>query len=300
MLRTPITIGLVGMFILLGVAILRPTLGTEVINSVLGTFQTSNSSEEPIPTAEIPSLADIEKGNFLSLFEDSSISAGEPLTAENIIAATNKERATAKLQPLKMNAKLNASAKIKVEDMIKQQYFEHVSPNGVGVADLGSSVGYVYVVMGENLALGNFDGTNELVTAWMNSPGHRANILNTKYKDIGVYAIRGTYQGRVVWFAVQHFGTQRTACPAIDQTLKAEIDSINKELQTREAQLVILRKEIEDPDHPEGEEYADMIARFNRKVETYNNLRDTSEVKISLYNQQVASFNKCLSLYQAK
>jgi uncharacterized protein YkwD len=303
MLRTPITIGICALFILLGIAIWSPTLGTNIVNRVLGVFVEQPSAVAELPTAEIPSTDDIEKGNFMSLFQGSAqtdAQRGDSLNTENIIIDTNKERVKANLPPLKTNAKLNASAKIKVEDMIKRQYFEHESPTGEGVSDLGTQVGYVYVIMGENLALGNFSSSTDLLNAWMNSPGHRANILNPSYQEIGVYAVKGTYQGKVVWFAVQHFGTARAVCPSISQTLKQEIDSINLELQHREAQLKSLREDIEDPDHPEGEEYSGMIAFFNKKVAEYNNLRDVSEQKIIAYNTQVAAFNKCLAGYQKK
>jgi uncharacterized protein YkwD len=221
-----------------------------------------------------------------------------PLSIENIIDATNNERVKAGLLPLKTNAKLEASAKIKVDDMITHQYFEHTSPAGKTVADLGNQVGYNYVVMGENLALGNFTGANDLLQAWMNSPGHRANILNSSYQDIGVYAAQGTYQGRTVWFAVQHFGTQRGVCPAISGSLKGSIQTLNTTIKNEQDQIAVLRAKIEDPNHPQGTEYSALIAQFNALVATYNNDVTISQKKITQYNQEVVAFNKCLSLYQ--
>ncbi len=221
-----------------------------------------------------------------------------PLSIENIIDATNNERVKAGLLPLKTNDKLEASAKIKVDDMITKQYFEHTSPTGKTVADLGNAVGYNYVVMGENLALGNFINANDLLQAWMNSPGHRANILNTSYQDIGVYAAQGTYQGRTVWFAVQHFGTQRGVCPVISGSLKGSIATLNATIKTEQDQISVLRAKIEDPNHPQGAEYSALIAQFNALVATYNNDVTTSQQDITAYNQQVVAFNRCLSLYQ--
>ncbi len=221
-----------------------------------------------------------------------------PLSIENIIDATNNERIKAGLTPLKVNEKLETSAKIKVDDMITNQYFEHTSPSGKTVADLGNEVGYDYVVMGENLALGDFSSASDLLQAWMNSPGHRANILNASYQDIGVYAAQGTYQGRTVWFAVQHFGTERGVCPAVNSSIKASIDSLNATIKQEESQIDSLRTQIEDPNHPEGQSYSNLIAQFNSLVAVYNTNVAASQQKITQYNQEVVAFNKCLGQYQ--
>ncbi len=223
-----------------------------------------------------------------------------PFSVGNIVEATNQERIKAGLPPLSINGKLNQSAAIKTNDMIVRQYFEHVSPSGESVSDLGSKVGYDYIVMGENLALGDFKNAAELLKAWMDSPGHRANILNTGYQEIGVSAMRGEYQGRTVWFAVQHFGTARTTCPAISTSLKQSIDSINADLKRRQAQIATEKAILESPDRPTGEEYQQKVAAFNALVAQYNALLSTSQSKILQYNAQVSAFNKCLSQYQKK
>jgi uncharacterized protein YkwD len=240
----------------------------------------------------------IAKKNDTGTAQASPANASSILSIENIIDATNNERVKAGLLPLKTNDKLEASAKIKVDDMITHQYFEHTSPAGKTVADLGNQVGYNYVVMGENLALGNFTSANDLLQAWMNSPGHRANILNAHYQDIGVYAAQGSYQGRTVWFAVQHFGTQRGVCPVISISLKGSITTLNATIKTEQDQIAVLRAKIEDPNHPQGAEYSALIAQFNTVVALYNNDVTTSQKKITQYNQEVVAFNKCLSLYQ--
>jgi len=220
------------------------------------------------------------------------------LTAINIIDATNKERIAGGLTPLTPNDKLAASAKLKVDDMIKLEYFEHNSPTGVTVSDLGNEVGYNYVIMGENLALGNFTGAADLVDAWMKSPGHRENIMNTSYMEIGIYAAQGEYQGRKVWFAVQHFGTTRGACPAVSTALKADIDTLNRSLKTKEKQIVLLRAELEATSDKSSESYANKVASFNALVASYNSELAISQQAIGRYNKQVVAFNSCLSKYQ--
>jgi uncharacterized protein YkwD len=220
------------------------------------------------------------------------------LTTENIIEATNAERIKAGLTPLKANTLLTASAKLKTDDMIKRQYFEHVSPSGEGVSDLGRKVGYDYILMGENLALGNFGSAKELVDAWMNSPGHRANILNTGYQEIGIYAAKGTYEGRTVWFSVQHFGTARGACPAINEKLKASIDTANARLRAQEEQIEDMRATLESPNRPTGSEYEKLVTEFNALVAKYNADLAATQKNISTYNAQVKTFNACLAMYQ--
>jgi len=222
----------------------------------------------------------------------------DTLTAANIIDATNKERVALGLTPLTPNDKLSASAKLKVDDMVSKGYFEHVSPTGVTVSDLGNTVGYNYVIMGENLALGNFTGADDLVQAWMKSPGHRANILNTSYMEIGIYAAQGEYQGRKVWFAVQHFGTTRGACPVVNQSLKNDIDTLNRSLKAKEKQITTLRAEIEMTSDKSSESYANKVSTFNALVASYNAELAVSQQSIAKYNKQVVSFNSCLSKYQ--
>lgn len=230
--------------------------------------------------------------------ENESAVTQKKFSIENIVDATNTQRIAAQLPPLKINTELNASAKIKVQDMITNQYFEHVSPAGKSVANLGDEVGYEYIIMGENLALGDFTDANDLLTAWMNSPGHRANIVNTHYQDIGVYAAQATYKGRTVWFAVQHFGTQRTTCPAIDEQLRTAINEQNAALKTQELQIAAMRTTIENADRPEGLEYQQLIIQFNDLVKNYNDALAISQQGISRYNTEVKIFNDCLAKYQ--
>jgi uncharacterized protein YkwD len=296
MIRTILSICILGAFGVLAVALIQPELATSVTDRVLSTLTNSDQpatisgatvGQTPlIPIALAPYLSSINQGSH------------DSLTTEGIIAATNKERIAAGLAPLTTSSKLVASAKIKVDDMIARQYFEHVSPTGKNVSDLGSQVGYDYVAMGENLALGDFDDANDLLTAWMNSPGHRANILNAGYREMGAYAFKASYNGRTVWFAVQHFGTPRTVCPTIDATLKSSIASLNKILKQKEAIITAARAELETPEQNSGEVYKAKVAAFNTLVSQYNALLAVSQKQISVYNKQVAAFNNCLTVYQ--
>jgi hypothetical protein len=132
----------------------------------------------------------------------------------------------------------------------------------------------------------------------MNSPGHRANMLSPKYQEIGAYVAQGTYDGRVVWFAVQHFGTDRSACPGINAKLKPEIDAMNANLNQQRAHISNEKALLVGPNHPEGEEYKDRVTAFNGLVADYNTALVLSQEKIKIYNTQVAAFNACLGMYR--
>ena len=216
----------------------------------------------------------------------------------DIIESTNKRRIQEGLTPFLVEKKLNKSAQLKVQDMIDRQYFEHQSPTGEGVSDLGNRVSYNYVVIGENLAVGNFINAEDIVEAWMNSPGHRENILNKNYQDIGVFAKQAMYNGTEVWFDVQHFGTNRSVCPAIDIFLKENIDIINNELKKEESDIRSLKNLLESPGASKEINYKNNISLFNYNVDQYNiKLRDSKD-KISFYNIQVREFNKCIATFQ--
>lgn len=234
---------------------------------------------------------------ILSYFRGESEPTKGQLNYSAVIEYTNKERIKAGISPLAVNVKLGESAKLKTNDMIINQYFEHTSPTGVSVSDLGKKVGYDYVIMGENLALGEFATDEELVQAWMNSPGHRENILNKTYKEIGVYVAKGFYKNKEVWFAVQHFGTSRSICPSISSSLKNEIDVMNTDLKKRGDEIAVLRIELEKS-ILNSDEYLKKVSAFNILVSQYNQLLLESQQNIKEYNLQIVAFNNCLVVYQ--
>jgi uncharacterized protein YkwD len=91
--------------------------------------------------------------------------------------------------------------------MLSNGYFEHTSPTGITPWYWFRQAGYNYQYAGENLAMDFFE-TKDVFTAWMNSPGHRANILNPNFKEIGVAVATGQMQNRSTTLAVLSFGTQ--------------------------------------------------------------------------------------------
>ncbi|MEK7121756.1 MAG: CAP domain-containing protein [Patescibacteria group bacterium] len=127
----------------------------------------------------------------------------------DVIIETNNQRKANNLGSLAENSKLNAAADFKMRDMFARQYFDHYAPDGTsGIEELLIRFNYQYIAAGENLALGDFKNANELVSLWMASPGHKANILNSTYREIGVATDYDMFQGRRTIIAVQIFGTR--------------------------------------------------------------------------------------------
>ncbi len=166
------------------------------------------------------------------------------LTKSGTINWTNSQRADNGLLALIENKNLDQGALAKAQDMFKKQYFAHESPTGAGPAEVAKAADYSFLVIGENLALGNFANDQELVQAWMDSPGHRANILNSKYKEIGVAVVQGIYEGRTTWIAVQEFGLSTTACPQINQGIKNSIDVYQKQIDDLAVTLAEKKTEL--------------------------------------------------------
>jgi uncharacterized protein YkwD len=112
------------------------------------------------------------------------------IAPDAVIALTNASRRHEHLEALKVNAKLTAAANRKLDDMLRHAYFEHRSPDGRQPWDFMWAAGYCYRYAGENLAMGYRDAQTQQ-QGWMDSRGHRENILNQHYTEIGVAARNG-------------------------------------------------------------------------------------------------------------
>ena len=216
------------------------------------------------------------------------------LVKSKIVAQTNIQRFdNGLLPPLSTNAKLEAAALAKAQDMFNKQYFEHVSPSGLDPGTLVKNAGYEYILSGENLILGNFKDEQELVQAWMDSPGHRANILNERFVDIGVAIIKGTYKEEVVWIGVQEFGLPLSACQSPNASLKAQIDSNISQLNSLSVQIEAKKEQINKTNR-RSKEYENLVQEHNDLVAQYNELNQTTKSIITTYNAQVNTFNQCV------
>lgn len=131
------------------------------------------------------------------------------ITASEVVEKTNQQRAKSGLEPLVLNQSLTQAALAKGQDMMNDQYWAHVSPDGVEPWYFIDQAGYSYTIAGENLAR-DFSETNTMMQAWMDSPTHRANILNSRYSEIGIAVIDGSLLGYDTTLVVQMFGDPRS------------------------------------------------------------------------------------------
>lgn len=122
-----------------------------------------------------------------------------------IVSETNDNRVADNLIPLKVNPLLQEAAREKANDMAEKGYFAHTSPEGKTPWYWFDRVGYSFVYAGENLAV-NFSDSKDVINAWMDSPGHRANIMNQYFSEIGIGVAKGNYEGVEAEFVVQLFG----------------------------------------------------------------------------------------------
>jgi len=162
-----------------------------------------NAVADPTPTAVVPTkpasppAAKTKKPNAPPHVAN--------LPAETaVLVLVNAERAKAGCRALTVDSRLAAAARKHSADMVARDYFSHTTPNGVTFSQRIDAEGYQWSRVGENIAAGQRNAT-EVMKAWMKSPGHRANILNCGYRNIGIGVVQN---GRSpVW--TQDFGTPR-------------------------------------------------------------------------------------------
>ena len=121
--------------------------------------------------------------------------------AQAVLRLVNQERSKQGLSALTLDKRLNTAAQKKAEDMRDKNYFDHQSPTYGSPFDLMRSEGINYQTAGENIAAGQ-QSAQAAMESWMNSSGHRANILNKNYKHLGVGFCTG---GRYGTYWVQEF-----------------------------------------------------------------------------------------------
>jgi len=132
------------------------------------------------------------------------------ITINDLSQLTNEKRVENGLPALQLNTKLNSAAFAKAQDMINNNYWAHVSPNGTEPWYFITQSGYPYTTAGENLAKG-FYTSSGVVNAWMNSQSHKDNIINTNYKDVGYAVLDGVLLGDELTLVVAMYGSEYQA-----------------------------------------------------------------------------------------
>jgi hypothetical protein len=126
------------------------------------------------------------------------------ISVDTLYNLTNQQRTAAGLAPLSLNSKLIAASQAKAADMFAKNYWAHVSPDGLQPWNFISNAGYSYSYAGENLAK-DFSTSSGVMAGWMGSAGHRANILNTNYLDVGFAVVNGTLLGSPTTLVVAEY-----------------------------------------------------------------------------------------------
>lgn len=117
-----------------------------------------------------------------------------------VLRLMNEQRVANGLNPLVMNDKLSIAADIRAREIV--ELFSHTRPNGTSCFTVAAEVGYTYRMAAENIASG-YNTAAWVMEGWMNSTGHRNNILNGSLTEVGIGCVQ--YDGHYYW--VQFFGT---------------------------------------------------------------------------------------------
>jgi uncharacterized protein YkwD len=243
---------------------------------------------------------------------------GEILNRSDIIILTNNARSQNGLPPLKENQLLDKIAESRAQDMLDKQYFAHVSPTGQQASDIAQQVGYHYKIIAENIGSGDFYTNQKIIDGWMQSPGHRGNILSTEVGEIGAAVLKGKMKGTETYIAVQIFGLEsppvsQKICVAPSKNLLDEINQKKAEIDSLRDQLDRLRNEIEEQKesmernrkHAEGDNekirklnadvsaYNEKIGWYGRSLEEFNAKTSVARSMINEYNKMMQAYNEC-------
>jgi uncharacterized protein YkwD len=134
--------------------------------------------------------------------------------SQEIFDLTNISRSTENLNELNWNNQLALAAQAKANDMVANNYFAHISPDGKQPWEWIDKGGYYFLYMGENLAM-DFSSAKIAHSAFQQSPTHWKNIMNPKYLDMGVGVAVGNINGRETIVLVEFFGAQKIVQPII-------------------------------------------------------------------------------------
>ena len=149
-------------------------------------------------TPDAPSTPDVPSEPTVPSTPDAPDAGSTSSFAQQVLTLVNRERAANGLSALRLDDTLSRYAAVKSQDMHDTGYFSHISPTYGSPFDMMKSFGITYNYAGENIAMG-YSTPEAVMTAWMNSAGHRANILSENFTTLGVgYVADGGYWTQ--WF----------------------------------------------------------------------------------------------------
>jgi uncharacterized protein YkwD len=162
------------------------------------------------------------------LRQDDVLGVSNRFNHHRVLELINHERLRYGLSALTLNDLLDRAALLKGENMLEEQYWAHNSHSGRDPWYFINRVGYRYQSAGENLAR-DFGSEEEMVRAWMNSPTHRANILNPNFREMGLATLEGVLKGEEILLVVNMFGQ-----PLRAQAVEAQVDNSEDIQQSNE------------------------------------------------------------------
>lgn len=154
----------------------------KVVNPTVPTKPTAPNNNDT--TVNQNNQAESQKPNTDNAQKPVTDSPTSSVEAE-VLRLVNVERSKAGLAPLKMSTELSNVARMKSQDMADKNYFSHTSPTYGSPFDMMKQFGINYTAAGENIAKG-YSSAEAVMNGWMNSPGHKANILSSKFGTLGV------------------------------------------------------------------------------------------------------------------
>lgn len=234
-----------------------------------------------------------DQDNTLPLIKKEGVYDNSVIDSIKVFEVTNLQRRENGSAVLVWNDLLAKAAETKAKDMFSKQYFAHNSPEGKTPAQFVNEAGYSYIKTGENLALGIFKDEADLVKAWMDSPGHRENLLNPKFREIGVAVVSGHYKGDKVIIAVQEFGTSDSLCGRPSDSEKAVLSKDYDSLNELGKQIADLEKNISSLDK-NNPNYKSSVDSYNKIITIYNSKISELKNRTETYNRKVNSYNECV------
>jgi len=238
--------------------------------------------------------------NALSLLWISSNWMVSTVLPSVIVDLTNDERGEDALLSLKRNALLDEAARLKAQDMTENEYFAHHSPQGISPWYWFGQVAYNFVYAGENLAI-HFTDSGDVVEAWMDSPAHRANILNGNYTEIGVGTAEGSYEGHETVYVVQLFGTPaaavaQSAAPAAPvQVAQGDEEEEEQTEAVLSESVTITEKVVMVPAEPEPILVEEEAPQNTQETPEQNVVQNTTIMDMDVTNGGVIMYSDFIS-----
>jgi len=209
-----------------------------------------------------------------------------------LVELTNKERESTGLSPLKENFKLDNAAFLKAQDMLNFDYFSHQSPQGITPWHWFLEAGYNYQIAGENLGIGFLD-SEEIYKAWSDSSSHKANLLNTRYKDIGIAVLKGDFKGSETTVVVQLFGTFKEE---INKEFKKESENLSGIESKEEVTEEIQEENQQEQEEIEEEEISPQeLAGFEEEKPIFYQ-EAQMDLKFNLFKFMTKDYNNLLQI----